>query len=160
MRQLRYRGLNARCRGKNQISPIQLAGHGGGHGRRLPVPEPGAPLDVGEQQRKAVVGYRDLNSVEVVAEQFVERHAKKRVKEWRNVERWLESVVVPEWQERTIQSIKRSDIQALLDKVVEERSAAAAIEVRKHLSAMFNWVVDRDEHGLTASPSDGSSPRR
>lgn len=108
-----------------------------------------------EEKRRAAVGYRDINSIEVVAEQFVERHAKKKVKEWRNVERWLQNVVVAAWRERTIQSIKRSDIQALLDEVVRDRSPSAAIEVRKHLSAMFNWVIDRDEHGITASPMFG-----
>lgn len=108
-----------------------------------------------EEKRKAAVGHRDPNSVEVVAEQFVERHAKKKVKEWRNVERWIENVVVPAWRERPIQGIKRSDIQTLLDDVVRDRSPAAAIEVRKHLSALFNWVIDRDEHGLTASPMFG-----
>ncbi|RHW17661.1 DUF4102 domain-containing protein [Sphingomonas gilva] len=100
-------------------------------------------------------GGRDPNCVEVLAGQFVERHAKRKVKEWRNVERWLQNVVVPEWRERPIQSIRRADVQALLDKVVRERTPAAALEVRKHLSAMFNWVVDRDEHGLTASPMFG-----
>lgn len=110
---------------------------------------------VEQEKRKAAVGYRDVNSVEVVAEQFIDRHAKKKVKEWRNVERWIQNVVVPAWRDRPVQSIKRSDIQALLDDVVRHRSAAAAIEVRKHLSALFNWVIDRDEHGMTASPMFG-----
>lgn len=108
-----------------------------------------------QEKRKAAVGDRDPSYVEVVAEQFIERHAKKKVKEWRNVERWIQGVVVPEWRSKPIQTIKRSDIQVLLDKVVEERSAAAAIEVRKHLSSMFNWVIDRDEHGVAASPMFG-----
>jgi len=111
--------------------------------------------EVDEEKRKAAVGYRDINSIEVIAEQFVERHAKKKVKEWRNVERWIQNVIVPAWRERPIQGIKRSDIQALLDDVARDRSPAAAIEVRKHLSSLFNWVIDRDEHGLTASPMFG-----
>jgi len=110
---------------------------------------------VEQEKRKAAVGYRDVNSMEVVAEQFIDRHAKKKVKEWRNVERWIQNVVVPAWRDRPVQSIKRSDIQALLDDVVRDRSAAAAIEVRKHLSALFNWVIDRDEHGMMASPMFG-----
>lgn len=111
---------------------------------------------VEEEKRKAEAGGRDVNSVAVVCERFVDLYAKvEQPKSWRNAERWLNNVVVPAWGQRAIQDIKRSDVHALLDDVSRERSPKSALSVRKHLSALFNWAIDRDDYGLAASPIVG-----
>jgi integrase len=86
---------------------------------------------------------RALRTVEAVSERFIDIYAKPNTKEWRAAERLLENNVVPEWRGRLIDSISRAEAHELLDEVTRNRGAAAAREVRKHLTKMFNWAVDR-----------------
>ncbi len=41
-------------------------------------------------------------------------------------------------------TLSRADIHALLDNVGRKRGQAAVIEMRKHLSKLFHWAIDRE----------------
>mgnify|MGYP001297443314 CR=1 FL=1 len=68
-------------------------------------------------------------------------------------ERIIAENALTSWRGRTIDSISRAEVHDLLDDVIAEDGVALARELRKHLSAMFNWAADRGH--LLASPMAG-----
>jgi integrase len=88
---------------------------------------------------------QQLTSVAAIAAAFIERHAKPRLRSWREYERMLEHYVLPVWGSRLITEIRRSDVAALLDDVEAQRSAALADHVLAVIRKMFNWHAARDD---------------
>jgi integrase len=95
-------------------------------------------------ERRAQNLVRASDTVENVAERFIRLHAKPNVKSWRNIERVLQLHVLPNWGDRAIRDVKRADVHQLLDALVAAGKVGTAREVRKHLSALFNWAIDRE----------------
>jgi len=96
---------------------------------------------------------RHTNTVETVAKRFIEQDAKRTVASWQNIERVLDLHVVPRLGSTPIRDVRRADVHALLDELVAADKVGTAREVRKHLSRLFNWAVDREL--LTDSPVHG-----
>ncbi|AJE46148.1 phage integrase [Celeribacter indicus] len=90
---------------------------------------------------------------EVICKRFVELHAKAHTQKWRDTERLLNTYAVPAWRGRPIDGIDRAAAHELLDEVTMEHGTGAAREVRKHITKLFNWAVDRGL--LAASPVAG-----
>jgi len=84
-------------------------------------------------------------SVEAVAAAFISRHAKPRLRTWREYERVLRTYVLPQWGSRPIVEIQRSEVTALLDAIEEKRSAALAAHVLAIIRKLFNWHAACDE---------------
>ncbi len=95
-------------------------------------------------ERRAQNFLRAANTLESVTERFIRLHAKPNVKSWRNIERVLGLHVLPHWRDRVMKDIRRSDVHQLLDGLVAAGKVGTAREVRKHLSSVFNWAVDRE----------------
>ncbi|NOX84040.1 MAG: integrase arm-type DNA-binding domain-containing protein [Alphaproteobacteria bacterium] len=87
---------------------------------------------------------RHANTVAVVIERFIDLEAKPNVKSWRNADSVLRLHVVSRWGDRPIRDIRRAEVHELLDEIVESGRVGAAREVRKHLSRLFNWALDRE----------------
>ncbi len=88
------------------------------------------------------------NTVASVAKRFIAQECKGHIKSWRRVERTLEMYVTPTLGDKPIEGIKRADINALIDVLVDEDRAGgpmpgAAREVRKHVHHLFDFAVDR-----------------
>jgi integrase len=92
---------------------------------------------------------KQTNTVRAVASAFIERHAKPRLRSWREYERMLEDYVLPDCGSHPITEIRRSDVTALLDAIEEKRSAALADHVLAVIRKMFNWHAARDESFLS-----------
>lgn len=98
---------------------------------------------------------RHTNTFEAVFRRFMEREIRPSVKSWKNVERVLRLHVEPHWRDRPLSDIRRADVHTLLDDLVTDDAIGTAREVRKHLSRLFNWAVDRElvndspVHGMT-----------
>ena len=95
-------------------------------------------------ERRAQNLLRAANTLENVAERFIRLHAKPNVKSWRNIDRVLNLHVMPHWGDRVMRDIRRADMHQLLDGLVAAGKTGTAREVRKHLSSLFNWAVDRE----------------
>jgi len=95
-----------------------------------------------EHRRSEVTGRQERRFDRVVA-RFVELHAKPNTKKWRDTKRLLETYAISVLGSRDITSIDRATIHALLDETSDKKGMALARELRKHLSIMFNWCVDR-----------------
>ncbi len=68
-------------------------------------------------------------------------------------ERIIADDALPHWRGRLVETITRAEVHDLLDDVIAEDGIARARELRKHLSALFNWAADRGH--LAASPIAG-----
>lgn len=92
-------------------------------------------------------------TVEALAVQFIERHAKAKNKAWRLVEATLRRHVLSRWADKDVKSITRADVHDMLDAVA---AGGAPVGVNRVLAAtrtMFSWAVERDI--LVASPVAG-----
>ena len=109
------------------------------------------PLDASRRSRTHRSGEKRkiATSVEVIAASFIARHAKPRLRSWREYDHMLRDYVLPEWGSRPITEIKRSDVTALLDVIEEKRSAALADHVLAVIRKLFNWHAARDEQFLS-----------
>lgn len=101
--------------------------------------------------------------VEAVVDTFIERHAKEKTREatWRESKRILEREIVARWRGKPLSVVRKSDIHALLDAIMDRGKPAAALRSLQAIRPMFKWAVQR---GIVAtSPCDGvdapSTPR-
>jgi len=109
----------------------------------------GDPAD--ERQEEARM--RGERTFDVVCGRFIELYAKPNTQRWHSTERLLGEHVVPAWRGRPVDGIDRAAAQALLDDIVVKSGEGPAREVRKHLTKLFNWAVDRGV--LPVSPVAG-----
>ena len=101
----------------------------------------------GEDPREAklAAAVARAETVGVVASTFIERHAKLRNKLRTVLEnkRLIDRNILPVWGQRPIASIKRRDVVALLDSIVDRGSPVAANRVFTVGRTMFGWAVER-----------------
>lgn len=90
---------------------------------------------------------------EVICGRFIGLHAKAHTQKWRDTERLLNTFAVPAWKGKPIDTIDRAAAHELLDDIAMDHGTGAAREVRKHVTKLFNWAVDRGL--LAASPVAG-----
>jgi integrase len=98
-----------------------------------------------------------LDLIERVVEAYIERYAKRQTRErsWKETERLLKREVVGQWRGRRLSSIKRPDIHALLDRIVD-RAPIVACRVRVVLHHMGEWAVERGL--IETNPARGIKP--
>lgn len=99
-------------------------------------------IDPIDQRKQEVLGLNQRRFDQVI-DRYIELHAKPNTKNWKETERLLKRVAVPVWGKIDISEIDRSSVHAFIDKISEQRGVSFARELRKHLSIMFNWAVDR-----------------
>jgi len=106
---------------------------------------------------KAKVADRERDTVERLAEQFIEKHAKRRTRpnSIRATEAAFRNIILPAWGKRTVHEIARRDVIELLDGVAEDRPILAN-RTRATLSRFFGWLCERDI--IAASPCVGVKP--
>jgi integrase len=107
------------------------------------------------QDRREKNLIRHSNTFIAARKRFIELEIKPNVKAWKTVDGVLRLHVEPQWADKPIQDIRRSDVHELLDGLVANGKMAIAREVRKHLSRFFNWAVDREI--IKDSPIHGMS---
>jgi integrase len=99
-----------------------------------------------QERRKAGDGSK--NTLRAVCERYLAREGGKlrtTAKRQANLER----CVYPSLGDRQIEDIKRSDINALLDDVEDNRGAAMADQILATLRRIFNWHAIRDDQFRT-----------
>lgn len=89
---------------------------------------------------------------ELVAD-YLKRHAEVNKKSWLEDKRILEKEVLPLWQHRKAEDIRKRDIITLLDKILDRGVPGIANNTFKIIRMMFNWAVKKDI--LQISPSSG-----
>ena len=69
---------------------------------------------------------RAAETVSELAAEYIDRYAKSNKKSWRSDERILSKDVLPRWEQRKANQIKRRDVIALLDNIVDRGSPISA----------------------------------
>lgn len=88
-----------------------------------------------------------------IAEDFITRHVKaKRLITADEIERCLERYVYPVWKDRVFTEIRRSDINRLLNTIVDENGARQADYVLAIVRKIMNWYASQGIDDEYVSP--------
>ena len=97
------------------------------------------------------------DTVEAVAELFVERYAKANApRSWVETKRIIDREIVAQWRGRRLGEVTRRDVHHLLDRIVDRGSPIAANRTLAALRRLCAWAVERDI--ITASPCQSVKP--
>ena len=94
-------------------------------------------------------------TVSELVDRFIERYTRQK-KSGDQTERYLRNYVLPAWGPRAITSIKRGEVVALLDAIVDAGKPVAANRCFAAVRRMMNWAVERSY--LEISPCYGVKP--
>jgi integrase len=85
-----------------------------------------------------------------LASAYVEQHARKRNKSWKQSEYLVERYLVPRWGQLQASSITRADVKAVMARI---EAPVLANQVLAAASAVFSWAVKEEK--LPANPCRG-----
>ena len=100
--------------------------------------DPMAEKDKAEHERSIAPTVEDL------ASEYIERHAKKFKKSWEADERLLKKEILPAWGKRKAAEITKRDVTLLLENIVDRGTPAMSNQVLKITRKMFNFAIERD----------------
>jgi integrase len=106
-------------------------------------------IDPGLERRNKKQVDREAFTVEDLAREYIERHAKPKNKSWRVDQARLNKHVIPAVGRRKAKDIRRRDIIVLIDEVMEH-GGPIANRIKTLIVSIFNFAVQRDI--LDASP--------
>lgn len=121
-------------------------------------------VDLGEDPQAAERAARvaaeaaKRDSVEALADAYLEQHAKKHKRSWRKDQTMLTREIVPAWTGRAVTSITRRDCRELVRAIADRPAPTYATAVARLLSRMFRFAVD--EEWLEHSPATRLIPRQ
>jgi integrase len=98
----------------------------------------------------------EVDLVENVVKQFLERHAMVKTRDHVETKRLLEKDVVGRWKGRRLSSITRGDVRDMLDAIVDRGAPVGANRTFAQLRKMCAWSVERGI--IDRSPCDGVKP--
>lgn len=87
---------------------------------------------------------RDADIFAELAEEYLEKYAKPRKRSANEDERILRKDVIPVWGRRKAKDIRRRDVIALLDEIVERGSPIIANRTLAVIRKLYNWAMSRD----------------
>jgi integrase len=120
---------------------------------------------IAAQRKQDEMGQTDFESV---AREFIVRHAKPRNRAWAETARLIglrasgddlvviEDGLVKQWGKRRLADIRRDEIIAVLDDIVDRGAPYVANRTLAALRKMFNWALPR--YRLAESPCKGVEP--
>jgi integrase len=99
----------------------------------------------------------DINSIDALVRDYLRQHIEPNCSAgtYRNAKRMLGVDVLKPWRGRTLASINKRDVIALVDRIAE-RAPVHGNRVLSRITAMFNWAVDKDR--MPTSPAAGVKP--
>ena len=93
------------------------------------------------------------HSVRELGALYVDKHAKRFKRTWRQDELMLVADVYPFIGEHKANKVVRRDLLDLIDRKLDAGKLSAARNLKALLSKLFNWAVEQDH--LETSPADG-----
>jgi integrase len=89
----------------------------------------------------------DDGSFREVAENFIKRHVEhEQLRTQVEIERCLKKYIYPRWEARPFREIKRSDVAALLDQIVDDHGPRQADVCLAIVRKIMNWYATRDDY--------------
>jgi hypothetical protein len=110
------------------------------------------------------------SSFKAVVKRYLARPQQKTQRSLSEVERIFERYVLPEWGDRQVESIEKSDVADLLSKIAERKTKGPSGEIigtfsvaratRVQLSSFFNWYIEDHASQRFRSPIVKSNSKR
>jgi ribosomal protein L31E len=75
-----------------------------------------------ERRIKEDAEHKQAPTVAGLVKDFIEKHSKKKNRNWKDIERMLNKEVVSEWGKRKAKDISKRDVNILLEKIVDRGS--------------------------------------
>lgn len=111
----------------------------------------GQGVDPGAEKIAATRVRRNAETFSDLAHEWIEHHAKPKLKTWQEAKRQLEADAIPAWGRRKAKEITRRDVIALVDGIMDRGSPIMANRTLGLLKQIFKFGVQRDI--LDASPA-------
>jgi integrase len=86
----------------------------------------------------------ELDGIERVVDLFIARYARPKNRSWAESERLLKAEIVSQWRGRPLSSIRRRDVVALLDRIIDRGSPVTANRVFSNFRRLCGWCVERE----------------
>lgn len=90
---------------------------------------------------------------EEVAKEYVARHAKPNLRQWRAVDRNITRELVSRWKGRSVHSITRRDVVTMLDEISDRPAPIMANRIHALTCKLFAWAMERGV--IDRSPAAG-----
>ncbi len=97
-------------------------------------------IDPGAIKRQETARARTAPTIPDLADEYMEFHAKKKKRSWREDQRMLDVYVLPKWKKLKVEGIRRRDLVLLLDDI---NAPIQANRVLALVRKMFNFAIDR-----------------
>jgi integrase len=104
----------------------------------------------GEDPHADRLALRGRGSFEQVARRYVEEHARKRNKSWRQADALVAKYLLPRWAKLDIGNIRRADVKAAIAAIA---APVLANQVLAAASAVYSWAVRQEI--IAANPCAG-----
>jgi integrase len=104
----------------------------------------------GEDPHADRLALRGRGSFEQVAQRYLEEHAKKRNKSWRQADALVRRYLLPRWAKLDIGSIRRADVKAAIAAI---EAPVLANQVLAAASPIFSWAMRQEI--IAANPCFG-----
>ncbi len=99
-----------------------------------------------EEEENNAEARRKAPTVADLIDDYINKHAKKFKKSWKDDERLLNKEIIAEakWGKRKAADITKRDMTLLLESIVDRGTPAMSNQVLKIVRKMFNFAVERD----------------
>ena len=101
-------------------------------------------IDPAAKHQAEIASEKFAETVKDLADNYLTRHAQKKKKSWREDQRILNKDVLPLWRNRKAKDIRRRDVIALLDRIVDRGAPVIANRTLEIIRRMFNFAIERD----------------
>lgn len=91
------------------------------------------------------------HTFDALSDVYLEQHAKRHKRSWREDDSRLRRVLIPAWTGRPVTSIRRTDVRELLETIVARGAKVEANRTLALVRKMLNFAVDRE--WLEANPA-------
>jgi integrase len=79
-----------------------------------------------------------------LADEYVEKYAKKKKRSWREDKRALDRDILPKFGQRKAGDIRRHEVIDLLEKIVERGAPVLANRTLEIMRRIYNWGIERE----------------
>jgi integrase len=97
-----------------------------------------------EKRTARVEAGRTGDTIDDLATDYIERHAKKHKRSWREDQRQLDADVLPAWKTRKVKELTRRDVRQLIERIADRGSPVMANRTLALVRKMLNFAVQRD----------------
>ena len=101
-------------------------------------------VDAGDDPAEEKIESRRADTIEALAREYIERHAKPHKRSWREDSRMLDRDILPAWRHVKVQDLTRRNVRDLIDGIVDRGSPIAAVRTLALITTMLNFAVGRD----------------